>query len=240
MLEIVEIVAEKAALLPQGVLVAGGLACLVAGLFIWLGGLGWRRVLALVVGAAAAAAGGAVIAGPRLLPVLAAAAVGAVLAVCLEKAFITLVAAALAVLTTIVVAAWIYDVDLSQGIHKACMSMPRILPVAIAAAAALTVVLGFYLWDLLSAVACATLGALLVFAGMIALLLFKGAEPVAKIRLQPGFYGGVFAAMVVFGTFEQLLLCRHRSKKTPKEPPKTSGRADHDQSSSERTSWRTS
>jgi len=66
---------------------------------------------------------------------------------------------------------------------------------------------GFYFWRLTSALCCATLGTLLVFAGMILLLLYKGAMPVTGIYRRASLYAAVFIAMAAFGTIEQLLLC---------------------------------
>jgi hypothetical protein len=67
---------------------------------------------------------------------------------------------------------------------------------------------GFSFWQLASALCCSALGTVLIFAGMILLLLNKGSMPVGIISRRSSFYAAVFAAMMVFGTIEQLLLCR--------------------------------
>ncbi|MHC4088531.1 MAG: hypothetical protein ACYSU5_25490 [Planctomycetota bacterium] len=64
-----------------------------------------------------------------------------------------------------------------------------------------------YLWNLTSALCSAVLGALLIFAGMVLLLLYKGAMPVTVIDRKAPFFAAVFGAMVAFGTVEQLVLC---------------------------------
>jgi hypothetical protein len=78
---------------------------------------------------------------------------------------------------------------------------------------------------------------MLVFAGMISLLLHKGAAPVSSIRARPSFYTAVFMAMAVFGTIEQLLLCQPAQAQSEKK--KQAGN-DEQGAKSKRRSWRTS
>ena len=80
---------------------------------------------------------------------------------------------------------------------------------AFSAALGLVVVAGgSFLWRPTAALYFSAAGSMLVFAGMILLLLHKGVMPVSQICRRPSAYAGLFAAMVVFGTAEQLLLCR--------------------------------
>jgi len=143
------------------VLVGLGLAAVVIGLFIWLGGLGFRRVLVAVVGAVGGGICGFLIVGRNITFTLAAlsAVAGMIIAVMLEKILVT----------------------------------------------------NSLFWRFTSALCCAALGTLLVFAGMILLLLYKGAGPISSISAKQSFYLGVFIVMTAFGTIEQLLLCQ-RSK----------------------------
>jgi hypothetical protein len=67
---------------------------------------------------------------------------------------------------------------------------------------------GFSRQRLTSAFCCAVLGTMLIFAGMILLLLYKGAAPASRICQNQLFYQGIFGAMIVFGMAEQLLLCQ--------------------------------
>ncbi len=80
-----------------------------------------------------------------------------------------------------------------------------------AAAAAVSLIVGFSLWQLASAFCYATLGVALIFSGMVSLLLYKGSGPISDICNRGMFYLGVLGAMIAFGTFAQLLLLR-RSK----------------------------
>jgi len=59
------------------------------------------------------------------------------------------------------------------------------------------------------ALCCSVLGTVLIFAGMILLLLHKGAVPVSIICSKSSYYATAFIAMTAFGTIEQLLLCKH-------------------------------
>ena len=56
-------------------------------------------------------------------------------------------------------------------------------------------------------------GVALIFAGMVLVLLYKGARPLTGIYQMPAFFGFVVIAMTAFGTFAQLLLCPGRTKK---------------------------
>ena len=73
-----------------------------------------------------------------------------------------------------------------------------------------------------AAVTCASLGTVTVFAGMILVLLYKGARPLTGMYQTPTFFGVAVVAMVAFGTFVQLLLCPGRTKK-PQGESQTSG-----------------
>ncbi len=76
-----------------------------------------------------------------------------------------------------------------------------------AAAAALAVGASLVMPRLVTAAACAGMGAACVFAGMIVLLLYKGARPLTSVYARPTFFGLVAMVMIVFGTLSQLLLC---------------------------------
>jgi len=74
--------------------------------------------------------------------------------------------------------------------------------------------IGLYFWRLSSALGCATLGVILTFAGMILLLLYKGSAPITGLCRKVPFYGGIFIAMTLAGTVEQLLLYRRAEKRS--------------------------
>ena len=245
MLEIAQNFEQMTATLSPVVLIAPGLAAVIVGLFVWLGGLGLRRLLVAVVGAVGGGICGFFIIGRNTMSAMISAGVAAVIAIIFEKFFITILAAALAAALGLAILAGpyienpqepiqnyypfnqekisyrgpyisvhesihivkAYIVDFSDRIKQACLQMPVYNWIIIAALAAIFITGGFLLWRLTSALCCATLGTLLVFAGMILLLLYKGAEPISSISRRTLFYAAVFIAMIVFGTIEQLLLC---------------------------------
>jgi hypothetical protein len=62
---------------------------------------------------------------------------------------------------------------------------------------------------------------MLIFAGMILLLLYKGAAPISRICQNQSVFLGVFAAMTAFGTTEQLLLCQRIKEKLTRKMGKS-------------------
>jgi hypothetical protein len=185
-----------------------GLVTVVAGLFVWLGGLGLRKLLVAIVGAVAGAIAGSFIARENLASTVVSAAGAAALAIIFERIFISILAAASAAVVTFVILAGVYEVDLSGGLKQVCSQMPLHSWPIIAAVAAIFIAGAFYLWRATSALCCAAIGTLLIFAGMILLLLRKGAAPVSYIESRGLFFAAVFIAMTVFGTLEQLLFCK--------------------------------
>jgi len=76
----------------------------------------------------------------------------------------------------------------------------------------------------LSALILSVLGTAVIFAGMIMLLIYKGSQPVTYIIQKQYFFGSVFAIMAVFGTIEQLLLCKQAKKSLKNEEKKCKDR----------------
>jgi ABC-type glucose/galactose transport system permease subunit len=117
-------------------------------------------------------------------------------------------------------AAKTYAVSFSNKIKYGCRQMPVYNWIIIAILAVTFIVAGFWLRRLTSALCCAALGTILIFSGMILLLSYKGSTPISRIADRIACYVTVFIAMIAFGTFEQLLLCR-KTKKQPIEKQKT-------------------
>ncbi len=173
---------EKAVLLDSIVLIASGIACVILGLFIWLGGFGFRKSLAALVGAAIGGISGYFITGLNTVLTIVFGITAAVIAVVFEDALTS----------------------------------------------------GSFGWRLVSALLCSTLGALLIFTGMILLLIYKGTGPISYISYKVPFFSSVFAAMILFGTIEHLLLCQRIKEKRKKE--KSDNRDE--ESSKKSLSWR--
>lgn len=227
------------------VLVGLGLAVVIIGLFIWLGGLGFRKLLVAVAGTICGGICGFFAIGQNIVSAAFAAALAAALAMVFERLFIAILTAALAAVFAFVVLAGpyvensqgpasiglgeisaqgtavsvresaetmkAYIIDAGQKIKRAGLQMPVYRWAIIMVLGLIFVVAGFSLWRLASALCCSVLGTALIFAGMILLLLHKGALPVSIICSRPSFYATAFIAMTAFGTSEQLLLCK-RSK----------------------------
>ena len=232
MLEVTQNFEQIAARFSPIVLIGPGLAAVLLGLFVWLGGLGFRRVLAAVVGAVSGGICVSFIAGRNIILAVVSTALATVIAIIFEKIFITILAATLAAVLGFAVLARPYIEEPATAIpinqdeisNRAETLGGRqtveIIKAYIAdfstkiivASAVIFIVGGFFLWRLTSALCCAALGTLLVFAGMILLLLYKGAAPISGIYNRTSFYAAVFIAMTAFGTTMQLSLIQRREK----------------------------
>ncbi|MEN6425758.1 MAG: hypothetical protein ABFE13_10370 [Phycisphaerales bacterium] len=127
-----------------------------------------------------------------------------------------------------------YVLDVVDRIKAIARGLVSIDLAIIAAVGAGLLVVGLLFGRLAGALACSTVGAGMVFAGLTLLLIFKGSAPVARMEQQGPFYGLVLLGMVAFGTLEQLLLCpqaRREDRDTP------SGRSRTNRQESKR-GWR--
>ena len=248
-------VGEAARLRPL-VVVGSGAAAVAVGLCVWLGGLSLRKLLVGIAGAIIGAALGFILLGGDLLRVAGPAVAATVIARVFEKVFVTVMAAALAASIGFAVLAgpelssglsdggqshslsdgsdksdrrglWHSDADVAGTIKRAARLMPPQKLAIIALLAVIFLVGGLVLWRPTAALCFSVIGTILIFAGMILLLVYKGAAPVGLISSRPVTYAGVFAAMALFGTLEQLLLCRVGKKQTarPEKPKRKSRRA---------------
>jgi hypothetical protein len=247
MLEIAQNLEQTAVRFTPVILIGPGLAAVLLGLFVWLGGLGFRRALVAIVGAVSGGICGFFIPDRNIVLAMISAGIATVIAIIFERIFITILAAVLAASLGFAVLArpYIgseddlkghpeykaeninvvlntqtsiermkgYIVDFATEIKWIFLQMPVYNLAIIAALAVIFIAAGFYLWRFTSAFCCAALGTMLVFAGMILLLLYKGAAPISRICQNQPFYLSVFAVMTVFGTTEQLLLCQHIKEK---------------------------
>lgn len=252
MFQILQEFEQTASRFSPFVLIAPGVAVVLIGLFIWLGGLGFRKVVIVALGAVAGWIGGYFIAGRNVMTAAASAIVAAVLAVVLRRVFITIFAALLAAVLAffvftgvcpevlaatelvpvtageiveqnVMISAGItpailraYLADFTNVVNRAATHMPVYAWATMAGLALVFLFAGFFLNRFTSALCCAVIGAMLVFAGMIWLLLYKGSQPISRVCNKPWYYAAVFGAMVVFGTFVQLVLCPSLEKKVKK------------------------
>ena len=269
MLEIARQLEQTAVWFNPVVLIGPGLACVLLGLFVWLGGLGFRRALIAIVGAVSGGICGFFISGRNIVTATVWAGLAAVIAIMLERIFIAILAGVLAAILGFAVLAKPYigiedslkrypeyetenitmslDTQLSiemakryiaefvTEIERILSQMPVYNWVIIAALAVIFPAAGFFQWRLTSAFCCAALGSILIFAGMILLLLYKGAAPISRICQNQLFYLGIFAVMTAFGTAEQLLLCQCIKERLTRKKGKSKERKEPEKIS---VSWR--
>jgi len=252
------------------VLVGPGLAAVIAGLFIWLGGLGFRKTLVAVAGAICGGICGFFAIGQNIVSTAFSAALAASLAMVFERIFIAILTAAVAAVFAFVVLAGPYIenskgpaplsrgeisvqgtavgvresaekmkahiIDVGQRIKHAGLQMPMYNWAIIIVLVLIFIVAGFSLWRLASALCCSVLGTVLIFAGMILLLLHKGAVPVSIICSKSSYYATTFIAMIAFGMIEQLLLCKRQKSRSA---GKRQMRKNKQEPSQTKETWRT-
>jgi len=95
MLEILQNFERATPKLAPVVVILPGLAGVVVGLFIWLGGLGFKRPLLGLIGAIAGGIAGFFLVGHNVASIAAAAGIAGLIAIILDRVFIALLAAAL-------------------------------------------------------------------------------------------------------------------------------------------------
>jgi hypothetical protein len=252
------------------VLIGLGIILVLAGLFVWLGGLGLTRILAGVVGAVAGAVCGFFVIRRTIASAVFLATVMTAVAVIFERIFFIILTAALALVVSFAVLAWPYlgiprqlpaANQISATVHGPAMSatetveaakdcfvnlnsalkliysrMPLYKWVIMVGLTVTFFFIGFYSWRLVVSLSCATVGTMLVFAGMVLLLLYKGSFPISGICSKTPFYGSIFLVMTAAGTIEQLLLCRRVVKRSTKRKKSNGDREGPDRT---KHSWRT-
>jgi len=251
------------------VLIAPGVISVICGLFIWLGGLGFRKLLLALVGAIAGAGLAFYFSDHNIIMVLFAAVIGSVITLVFERILITLLATALigAVALAILVTPYSKDTphessgrqdqvqyhssDIGgvEAIHithnhartffanfkDAAKRIHASGWVLVGAVALAVILLGRFFWRLTSALFFSLLGTMLIFGGMVLLLCFKGSAPISAIGARAAFYGVVFAAMVTFGTAEQIILCKVCTRDGMQKGPDQNDR----RRKPAKTTWRT-
>lgn len=214
-----------------------GIITLISGLIIWLGGLGVRKLIVGIVGIATGVTVAYLFAGQQLRYILLAAGIGLIAGIVFEKPLTIIVPAILAALCVLIVIAHFQNADLSFGIRNACAEIPLYSWAIIAVAAIAALIAAIYLKRPTWAISCAVFGSGLIFAGMIILLSLKAISPTKIIAEKPYIYASAFGAMCVFGTLEQLLLCRKKHEKTGDE---TESKSKKDEQQEKPKRWRTS
>jgi hypothetical protein len=109
----------------------------------------------------------------------------------------------------------------SSNVADALFVLAKRLPLigwpAVVIAAVVLAILGMFLGRLMVALGCSGMGTVMIFAGMICLLLYKGSAPLTYIYGRSSFFAAVFFGMVVAGVVVQMILCRPPKLKIVKE-----------------------
>lgn len=245
-----EVAVGEAARLRPIVVACAGAAAVGVGLCVWLGGLSLRKPLVAIAGATAGGILGLLLIGRGVAVLAGTAIAAAVIARVFERVFIAVIGAVMGVFVAYAVLAGPYiespqaggaaasagapgeglagleqfreyAIDSGGRMKKAVWLMPLQKLAIIVLPGVLFLAGGLILRRPTAALCFSAVGAMLVFAGMITLLVCKGAAPVSQISSRPLAYAVVFAAMTLFGMVEQLLLCRGaKAQAAPPEEPK--------------------
>jgi len=211
MIDFVENLQRFAGHLNPMLLIASGLALLLTGAFVWLGGLGFRKTLFAVIGTACAVAFGFFIPGWNIL--LAAAMVGLAvfLAVKLDDIFIVIVASVLAAVVgfAYLISPYIKpSEDLFPVIQQAVLDVPYYNWFLLLLFIVIPIVAKFYCPSFFTALVCSAMGAFMAAAGIMFVGLYMGVSSFRHISSKQSLYLGIFLAAIALGTVEQLFFVR--------------------------------
>lgn len=242
MIEILENFEQVAGRLSPAVIVVAPVILTGAGLVIWLGGIGFRRVsLALagvIIGGVFVFATGIRRPAVAVSSILAAAFV----AVILPRLFTAVLSATLLSAVLFVVLAWpllaapasnvrtvsgqqsfsaresldlmrAYGLDLADNIKRAGKELVLVRWLIVVVVGLVLFASGLLFRHAAGALACSLLGTALIWVGLAVLLMYKGSMPVRRIEQNALAYGLAAVGMVAFGTLEQYALCRRADRK---------------------------
>lgn len=237
MIQIIQNIENLNTQLPAPAILSIGTITLIAGLIIWLGGLSVRKLILGIVGIITGITIAYLFAGQQLKYILLAAGIGIISGILLEKQLTLILPAILAAVSTFIIVVQLQNADLSVSIRYTCAEIPLYYWAIIVLAAITALFATIYLRRPTWAITCAVFGSGVIFAGMTILLTCKGISPTEKINEKPYIYAAAFAAMCVFGTIEQLLLCK---KKHDKNSDETESKGKKEEKNGKPKRWRTS
>src|SRR3990172_7449861 len=265
MVDILQSFEQASGRLSPLVLIGPGIAAVVIGLFVWLGGVGFRKWVLGIAGGLSGALAGFFVFGLNPLLTAAFAGIAAAAAAVFQRLFIAVLGGVLSFAIGFCVLArpylgeawvavtpakqsdalsWVqsarimksYAIEFDASVRQVYSEMPGYNRAILAAAAAAGAAGGFGFRRVASALCFAVSGTAFIFAGMILLLLQKGSAAISGIFHKPAFYAIVFLAMAAFGAVEQLIFCKQKKEESAKVGKDGKG---GDESASVRRSWRT-
>jgi hypothetical protein len=237
--------------LQPGLLLTAAIVTLAAGLFVFLGGLGFRKALFAVIGMYCGVACAIMIAGYNLMLALAFLGAGVLLAMWLEESFLVLI-------TTIFAAVYGFSVlirpyfnpsdELISIIRDLAIGVPYYnWPILLALIAAPVAVSSTF-WRAASAVFCSAAATVLFLAGAIMLLKHTGFAAVGHINSRCELYLELFIAVTAIGAIVQYFILPKISSRfaAAKESVKAKAKRARKRKTSDSevnsrsTAWRTS
>ena len=211
MLEIARTFEQYAARLNSIALAASGLVLLLTGLFLWLGGLRFRKILFAVIGAACGIAFGFFVSGWNILLAVAMIGLAAFFAVKLDDIFIAVVASVLATVVgfTYLISPYIKgSEDLFPLMQQAVIDVPYYNWALLLLLIIIPIIGKFYFPSLTTALVCSAMGTFITAAGITLLALSTGNTLSRHIAQKYTLSLALFCGLIALGTLEQLFLVR--------------------------------
>lgn len=231
-----ELVAGFQRVLPI-LLLGPGIALVIAGLFMWLGGLRWRKAVAAFAAAVAGLIGAYLLTDRQLLPLVLVPVVLAGLGLYFDRLIVVLLGA-LIVAGVIFIGPTVADIysespdsetaaveqeplgllesvdfieelagKLKQTMKTIIANISPMQKTAAVIAAAIFMVIGIVSWRFACASTCATIGVAEIAAGATLILLYKGAETLRQVAEYHLLIIGAAGGLILIGAAVQMRLC---------------------------------
>ena len=253
MIEFLRIFEHRVTGLPSHLLLAMAMVAIAAGLFAWLGGLGYRKVMFAIIGACCGAAC-TIFADSSNLPLTAAmAGAGVLLGLRFQDSFLALMASIFAAVYGFSILIRPYynpSSELIVMIRQLTIDVPYYNWPILLALSVVPLGASAAFWQGTSAVLCSAAGAALLLTGVILLLVRSGFAAVGHISTKRDIYLEIFIAVTVVGAIVQLLLlprissrltiAKEAAKIKAKRAQKSKPDDSDGQSVPKSTAWRTS
>jgi hypothetical protein len=195
--------------LQPHLLLVMALVALAVGLFVWLGGIGLRRVMFALMGAACGAACAIPVSGSNLLLAAALIGAGALLALKFRESFLTVMTSIFATLYGFSILIRPYfnpSGELIVIVRQLTIGVPYYNWPILLFLIALPLAAGASFWRATSAILCSAAGAAVMLAGVIMLMVRSGIAAAGFISTKREFFLDFFLAVTVLGAIMQLLL----------------------------------
>ncbi len=250
MLEMLQNLEQSATRLHSTTQIICALLALALGLFIWLGGFGFRKLLLIVIGTACGIIFGLLIASWNILLGIALVGVGIIGSIYLKEYFLAIIATFIAAIlgfTTLITPYIKPDDEIFKILQQTVNIVPPYNWALLLLLIALPVIAGYYLWRITFAVLSSTLGSTLLLAAVALLNIRIRTEPQQIVSQNPLRMLIILLAVAAVGTAIQLVspkvAARFKTGKIhkikPNKPKKGKEAEQQDEDSTAQSSWRT-